>query len=309
MQKKDIIIALLVIIVWGANFTVIKLGLGGVPSMLLVAIRYTLVVFPAIFFIKKPNIEWKYIFFYGLTVGVGQFACLFYAMEIGMPAGLASIIVQIQAFISPFLSAVFLNEKLKPKQLLGFVVAAGGLIVIGMASASSGMTIPYNALLLTLLAPVFWAISNVISKYASDLATSRGDKLQMLNMVVWSSLVPPIPMLGLALLLDPPSVLIQSLINLKFISVFSALYLAFGATLFGYGFWNILISKYSMGKISPLSLLVPVTGLFTARIVLLEKLSSLQWIGVTIILFGLIISNVNFRTKTSDGILQTDDLS
>ena len=101
MKKNDLLLALLVVVVWGANFTVISLGLDGVPSMLLVALRYTLVAFPAIFFIKKPNLEWKYIILYGFAVGVGQFGCLFYAMEIGMPAGLASIIAQLQAFISP----------------------------------------------------------------------------------------------------------------------------------------------------------------------------------------------------------------
>jgi O-acetylserine/cysteine efflux transporter len=107
LKKKDLLIGLLVVIVWGANFTVIRLGLNGVPSMLLVLFRYLIVLFPAIFFVKKPNTEWKYIILYGLTVGALQFSCLFYAMEIGMPASLASIIVQSQAFISPILAMIF----------------------------------------------------------------------------------------------------------------------------------------------------------------------------------------------------------
>ena len=117
----------------------------------------------------------------------------------------------------------------------------------------------------------------------------------MLNLVVWASLVPPIPMLGLALLIDTPSTLINSLAILKLIYIFSVLYLSFAATLFGYGFWSILISKYPLGKISPLSLLVPITGLLTARIVLSEQLSKMQWIGVSIILIGLIIANLDIN--------------
>ena len=58
MKKKDFILALLVVVIWGANFTVIKLGLGGVPSMLLVSLRY-LSVLPALFFVKKPELDWK----------------------------------------------------------------------------------------------------------------------------------------------------------------------------------------------------------------------------------------------------------
>ncbi|MFA5577564.1 MAG: EamA family transporter [Tissierellaceae bacterium] len=296
MKRKDLILALLVVIVWGANFTVIKLGLDGVPSMLLVAMRYFFVAFPAIFFIKRPNIHWKYVVYYGFTVGVAQFGCLFYAMEIGMSAGLASIIVQLQAFLSPFLGSIFLKEKLKPKQLLGFLIAAIGLGLIGIASTSSSISaIPIGALLLTIGAPTFWSISNVIARYASDKVKEDGGSLDMLSLVVWSALVPPIPMIGLALLLDSPQVLISSLANLRFISIFSALYIGLLATLFGYGYWNILISKYPLAKISPLSLLVPITGLFTARIVLAEKLSSMQWVGALVILAGLIVANIDFK--------------
>lgn len=295
MEKKDFLLALMVVIVWGANFTVISLGLGGVPPMLLVALRYSLVVFPAIFFIKKPQTTWKYILYYGLTVGVGQFACLFYAMHIGMPAGLASIIVQMQAFITPFLSTIFLSETIQPKQMIGIVIAIAGLIVIGLASNVSGAEIPLRALLLTVGAPIFWSISNIVAKIASNKAREEGHELKMLNMVVWSSLVPPIPMLALALLMNTPSELVASLSSLSLISIFSAFYLAFVSTLFGYGFWNILLSKYPTSTISPLSLLVPITGLFTARIVLGEQLSALQWIGVFVILFGLVVSNVDFK--------------
>lgn len=294
MKRKDIILALLVVIVWGANFTVIKLGLDGVPSMLLVSLRYLITALPAVFFIKRPKLEWKYIILYGFTVGVGQFACLFYAMEIGMPASLASIIVQLQAFISPFFAWIFLKERLKTKQIIGFLVAAVGLFIIGIASGANGMTkIPIGALILTIFAPIFWALSNIIVRFISEKAVASGEKLDMMGLVVWASLVPPLPLLAFALILDTPQTLISAITNLNAMSVFAVLYLSFGATLFGYGMWSELIAKYSIGKIAPLSLLVPITGLLTARIVLSEQLSKMQWLGVIIILIGLIITNLD----------------
>lgn len=296
MKRKDFILAILVVIVWGANFTVIKLGLGGVPPMLLVALRFTLVAFPAVFFIKPPKIPLKDLVLYGFTVGVGQFGCLFYAMHIGMPAGLASIIVQLQAFISPLLGYLLLKEKFKTKQLVGFLIGALGLLVIGVASSNNDIAyIPIGAILLTISAPIFWSISNIVAKVASDKTRAKGEQLDMLSLVVWGSLIPPIPTLILALLMDSPQTLINSLSNLNIMSLFAILYLAFGSTLFGYGFWSILISKYPLNKISPLSLLVPITGLLTARIVLLEKLSSLQWLGILIIIIGLIITNIDAK--------------
>lgn len=299
MKRKDFILAILVVIVWGANFTVIKLGLNGVPPLLLVTLRFTLVAFPAVFFIKPPKISLKDLLLYGFTVGVGQFGCLFFAMHIGMPAGLSSILLQLQAFISPILGYLLFKEKFKTKQLVGFLIGALGLIVIGIASTSKDIgSIPLSAILLMICAPIFWSISNIVVRTASEKAKEKDEQLDMLSLVVWGSLVPPIPTLILALLIDSPQTLINSITNLNIVSIFAALYLAFGSTLFGYGFWSMLISKYPLNKISPLSLLVPITGLLTARIVLLEKLSSLQWLGVTIIVIGLIITNIDFKQIT-----------
>lgn len=296
MKKKDIILALLVVIVWGANFTVIKLGIDGLPSMVLAALRYTFVI-PAAFFIKPPKMEKKYLLSYGLAVGVGQFACLFYAMGVGMPAGLSSIILQSAAFLTPVFAFITLKESIKPRQIIGLVVAGIGLYVIGLSiKGDSSGAIPLPALMLTLLAASFWAVSNIILKFASNKAVKNGDKLDMLAVVVYSSIVPPIPLFLMAFLFDTPETIFASLMNLNMMSIFSVLYLALLATIFGYGTWSILLGKYPASYVAPLSLLVPITGLITAQVVLDEKLSTMQWIGGGVILLGLVISNIDFNS-------------
>lgn len=298
MKKKDFMLALLVVIVWGANFTVIKLGLGGVPSMLLVALRY-LTVLPALFFVKKPEIDWKYGLAYGFSVGVLQFSCLFYALEIGMPAGLSSIILQSAAFMTPLLAAVFLKEKLKLTQMAGLVVAGGGLYLIGRSSGDGGAaSISILALILTLAAAFFWAISNVILKFASNKLEKEGKKLDMVGVVIWTSLVPPLPLFVMSMIKDSPQVVINTIMNLSPMSIFSIIYLALGATIFGYGAWNVLLGKYEASKIAPLSLMVPVTGLITARLILGEFMTPMQWAGGMIIILGLVIANM--KTKVSE---------
>ena len=210
----------------------------------------------------------KYIVLYGLTVGVGQFACLFYAMQIGVPAGIASIVLQIQAFISPVLAMIFLNENLSSKQIVGFVVAAAGLGLIATASAGDNINkIPPIAFILMLAAPAFWAVSNIVAKIASDKATAKDEKETLLNVLA----------------------------NLNGISIFAVFYLAFAATLTSYGIWSILVAKYPMSTVAPIPLLVPIVALISARIVLNEQLSPMQWTGFIIILAGLVISNVNFK--------------
>lgn len=295
MKKRDFLLALLVVVVWGANFTVIKLGLNGIPPMLLAALRYIFAALPAIAFVKKPDVSWKYIFAYGLTVGVGQFCCLFYAMNIGMPAGVSSVVLQSQAFFTLIFAAVLLKESLKKNQVVGLIIAGLGLCIIGGNVGVSGLaSIPLVAFLLTLLAAAFWSSSNIIVKYAAKEAVSKGKTLNMFNMVVWGSLVPPVPFFIIALIVDTPSTLFSVISNLSAISVFSVFYLAFCATLFGYGFWSVLLSKYPTSKVAPLSMLVPVTGLIVSQVVLGEKLTATQWVGASVIIIGLVIFNLGF---------------
>ena len=292
MKKRDFLLGLLVAIVWGANFTVIKLGLAGVPAILLVALRFTLAAVPAVFFVKRPSIHWKYVAAYGATVGIGQFACLFYSIEIGMPAGVASVVLQSQVFFTLLFATFMLKESFKKYQLAGLVVAGAGLCVIASNAGGNGLlAITPAAFLLTLLAAAFWGMSNIVVAKASKQAASEGKKLDMISLVIWSSLVPPIPLLGLSMLLDTPQAIWGSIVHMNLQSVLSILYLAVFATLFGYGIWSLLLSRYPTGKVAPLSLLVPVTGLIVARIVLDERLSALQWVGGAIIIAGLVIAN------------------
>lgn len=306
MKIRDLIFALIVVVVWGINFTVIKLGVSEMPPMLLVSLRYVFASLPAIAFVKRPEVSWKYIIAYGLTVGVGQFACLFYAIKIGMPAGVSSVVLQSQAFFTILFAVRLFKESLKMSQLIGLFVAGVGLYFISGHVGGGVPTIPIGAFLLTLLAAVFWGISNIIAGYASRQAVSQGKTLNMLSMVVWSSLIPPLPMLAIALLFDKPETLLHAVSSLNALSMFSILYLAFFATLIAYGIWSTLIAKYPAGKIAPLSLLVPVFGLITAQIILKEQLSAMQWLGCLIIILGLVISNLRYfvikRTLKTENI-------
>lgn len=84
----------------GVNFVVIKVGLSDMPPFLLAGLRFLLVAFPAVFFIGLPKIPIKWLFAYGLTISFGQFSFLFLAIKLGMPAGIASLVIQTQAFFT-----------------------------------------------------------------------------------------------------------------------------------------------------------------------------------------------------------------
>jgi len=296
MTLRDLFLALLVVLVWGANFTVIRIGLDGVPPLLLAALRFLLALFPAIFFIKPPRIPFRYWFGYGLFVGFGQFGCLFSAMHLGMPAGVASVVLQSQAFFTLLFAALLLGEKVTVRQVLGLVLAAAGLFWVGGGGGGGG-GIPLVALVLTLAAASFWGMSNIVVRRAGVLAAAGGNRLDILSLVVWSSLVPPLPLFLCSLALDGPQRVAASVAGPTPTSIFAIAYLAFGATLFGYGAWSKLLSKYPANRVAPLSLLVPVAGLVTAGIVLDEVLLIRQWLGCALVVAGLLIATLQLPTR------------
>lgn len=299
MKLRDIVLALFIIIVWGVNFTVIKFGVDGIPPLLLVALRFTFAAFPALLFIKRPALNWKYVVAYGLTVGVGQFACLFYAIFIGMPAGVASVVLQAQAFFTIFLAALWCHEQIRVKQIAGLILAFIGLLCIsGKVLGSQAGNIPFDAFMITVLGAFFWASSNIVVQKASAHAAMEGQKLDVLSLVVWSSLVPPLPMLAMSLWLETPAVIVPALLQISARTIFSICYLSFLATLFGYGMWSKLLAKYPAQTIAPLSLLIPIVGIITAWFVLGETLSLWQWGGSALIIGGLVISNLRFSKSS-----------
>jgi len=279
MPLKDLLIALVVIIAWGVNFVVIKVGLDGLPPMLLGALRFLLVAFPAVFLIKRPNLPWRWLIAYGATISLGQFAFLFQAMHSGMPPGLASLVLQSQAFFTLGFAALFLGERLRMASVLGLLVAASGLALIG--SEDSGH-VPLVALMLTLCAGAMWGMGNII--------TRRFGSVDLVALVIWGGLIPPLPFLALSWWLEGPERIGHALANISWSSVLALIYLAFVATMLGYSLWSKLLSRHPAGKVAPFSLLVPVIGLSASAWLLGERLTAVQGWGALLVMLGLLVN-------------------
>ncbi|MCV9879816.1 EamA family transporter [Brenneria izbisi] len=288
MSVKDWLLALCVVILWGVNFVVIKIGLHDMPPFLLAGLRFSLVALPAIFFIPAPRIPFRWLLVYGMTISFGQFGFLFFAIKLGMPAGIASLVLQAQAFFTLLVGAVLLSEKLRWNHVVGILVAAGGMFVLAEGRTdgqmASGMTV--TTLLLTLAAALSWAFGNISNKII--MSSNRG--VNIMSLVVWSALIPILPFFVCSWLFEGREVMVSSLVGIQLPTILALIYLAFCATIIGYGIWGNLLARYETWRVAPLSLLVPVTGLISAAIFLNEGLSSLQIVGAVMIMLGLVIN-------------------
>jgi O-acetylserine/cysteine efflux transporter len=246
-----------------------------VPPLLFVAMRFVLVVVPCIFFVRKPDVSWKAIIGVGLFMSAGQFGLLYLAMALGMPAGLASLVLQAQVLLTVLLAAGVLGERPTARQLTGVMLGVVGLAVVAVGRS---MVAPVLPLIIVLAAALSWAAGNVIARKAK--APSG------LGLVVWSGAVVPVPLAGLSLLVDGPAAVTGVLANLQPVTVLTAIYTAVFASLVGYGIWNRLLSMYPPSSVVPFTLLVPVVGMTAAWLVLREVPSPAEVAGGLLLLGG-----------------------
>ena len=292
MSVSHVLQALLVVLIWGVNFVVIRWGLNEVPPFLLAAARFSLVVFPAIFFIKKPNVPWRWLIAYGLFNSFGQFAFLFWAMKVGMPAGLASVVHQAQVFFTLIFSVLILQQRTQVTQWLGLMIAVLGLALIAYGKnvgSAAGMQMTTVGLLLNLLGAASWAMGNVVV----SAMRRAGIQPEPFGLVIWSSLIPILPFLLISGLFERH--VYPDWQAISWHSIVSALYLAWAATLLGYGLWSRLLSQYEPNRVAPFTLLVPVVGLLTAWLVLGERLNFWQLWGSACLLIGLVVNVLGLR--------------
>ena len=290
MSKHGIGIGLIVAVLWGLNFIAIKLGLADMPPLLLATIRFIIVCIPAIFFLPKPPVGWRQLIALGLTLNVGQFAFLFVGIKLGMPAGLSSLVHQSQAFFTLVFAALILGERWEWNNLTGLIIAAGGMVVVG---SQQGGSMTAAGFWLTLCASSSWGMGNVVIRRASK----DTPPFSMLSLVVWAGAVAILPLGLLSLLFEGPAVWKTAWDSLNWVTLVSIIYLAYFASLCGYGLWGRLLSRYPAAAVAPFSLLVPIIGMSSAVLFLNETFSLWQIIGAILVMLGLAVNVFGGRLK------------
>ncbi len=177
MRMRDLLLGVLVTVIWGSNFSVIEVGLRDLDPFLLTALRFLMTALPLIFFFRRPaNVPLAAVAGYGILFGVGLWFVVNLAMSQGMSPGLSSLVLQFAVFFTLLLSALVFDERIHRPQVVGMVLAVGGLLlVIGYTQGAATV----RGALLVLLAALSWSVCNLLVK--------RYKPADMLAFIVWSS--------------------------------------------------------------------------------------------------------------------------
>lgn len=287
MKKLDLLLGIFVTAIWGANFSVIQLGLGTLDPFLLTSLRFLFCAVPLIFFIKKPSVRILIVALYGLLFGVGLWGVVNLGIYLGLSAGLASLILQFSAFFTIILAAITFAEKISKYQFSGITISLAGLVLILTMTDGNAPTV---GILLVICAALAWSCCNIIVR--------KNKPDNMFSFIVWSSAFSTLPLFLITYFVKGSQAFYGLSQSINGIAIFSILFQSYITTIFGYWVWNTLLKKYPASTVAPLSLFVPISGLSTSWLVfgepiVFEKIAAsiLIIVGMAVFIYAKRIEN------------------
>ena len=294
MLLRDRLLALFVAVCWGLNFPATALALDHFPPLFMVALRFAIIAVPTLILIPRPKVPFRWLLGVGLGIGTMQFAFLYLGMEAGMPAGLASIVLQASAPFTVIIAGVWLHERITGRQAVGIAIAVLGLGAIAVHRSQVAALLP---VVLTLCGALGWAIGNV--------STRKAQAPNALHLTLWMSVIPPLPMLAISLAVEGPARIGESLATAFTLealpSVLGLLYVVVIATIVGYGIWNGLLKRYPSSTVAPFSMLVPVVGVLASWVAFGELIDLTELLAGAAVVAGVLVASYRRRIrKTTD---------
>jgi len=281
LSTKHVVMAFIIVILWGLNFVTLKIAVLSLPPIFLAGLRFFLISFPWIFFVKKPKVSNKQFFSLPITLGVLQYSLLYYGMSTGLSVGLSSVILQTQSFFTVIMSAFLIKEKPSLNEIIGLIIGMLGVIIL--LTYNDG-DFKLEAIFIILAAAMSWGVANIQLKNLGNI--------NMVSFLIWISPLAAILLFIISFILEYDSLLKIDFSNIEIKVFLSIFYTAYISTVIGFTMWQYLLNKYKSIQITPYGLLVPVTGSIFGYIILNEVLEIYQIISGIIIIIGLMIISI-----------------
>ena len=270
------------VLLWSSAFITTKPIVDNSDPFAALAFRFFFVAIGFYLFIIYSNqsivIKKKYLFnsflsgilFHGLYLGG-----VFYSISIGMPTGLAALIVTLQPVLTNALSGPILNEKVTLKQWIGVLLGfLGATLVLGL---DLGSKIPLLGLVATLIALISITASTIWQKKLSNnLPLSVSNFYQAVGGCFFHILV-------VIFFAKPYIAFTKTFLLSMGHQIFLVSFGAFTILMF-------LIKKNSASKTVSIFFLIPATSALMAWFFLKESLTAIDLLGFLITSIGVYIA-------------------
>ena len=268
------------IVIWGLTFIAMHYGLAVVGPFTFAALRFAVASLPLLPFVRRPRVPFGFLAAFGFFFGFGQFAMLIFALHLGLPTGIASLLMQLQAVLTPVMSAAVLRARISGPTILALALSLVGLgLILNAAGHGPIGVVPF---FLGVTASTSWAISNVMIR----IGVARGYSYDSISLIVWASLLMPIPFAVLAALAG--EITAESLRAIP-AALPTALYLGLFGTVAAHTLWVRAMSVFDSATVAPFSLLIPVIGLSAGYLILGETLTRGEAAGCLLVILGVVV--------------------
>jgi O-acetylserine/cysteine efflux transporter len=278
MTVRHVLTLVLVTAVWGINIAVIKLGLGELPPIAFVALRFAGVALVLLPFVRLQRRHVLPILALSFTLGSLHFPLSFIGLQ-GVDASTAAIAVQLQVPFAALLAAIFFKEKLGWRRLLGIAIAFAGVMVIAGEPRFTGSL---TSLAIVVVAACIWAFASVQIKLL-------GDEVDVLALNCWVALLALPQLVLMSWIFEEGQ--IPAILDAGWMAWASVAYQSVLVMVLGYGVWYSMMRRFPLNQVMPFTLLVPFFGVVGGVLLLGEGLTLLMLLGgaVTIIGVGIIV--------------------
>jgi len=277
VKPADVFLAVMVAVTWGLAFVASRIALDEFSPALMTALRFAVAAVPCLL-VPKPKVSWPVLIAISGTLFLGQFLAQAYGLAHGVPVGLTSVIVQSQALFTIAFAVVAFREQPTPMQTAGIGIATVGLLMI---CGTVGLDFSVGAFAVLMISPISFAIGNLLLRQARDVP--------MFDLFAWLCLVPPLPLLALALVTDGPQATGHALSHMSPTGLVCVLGLGGLSTSIAYWLWGRLLRDYTAAQVVPFALLVPFVGAGASSMVFGETFGPLRLFGMIIVVFGIAV--------------------
>lgn len=291
IRPFHLLLVVLVILIWGFNFAMVKIGLLDLPPLLLTSLRFIGVALVLVPFVKPPRGRWKDIIVISALLGVAHFALMFNGLK-GLDASTAAISIQLQVPFASLLAAIFFKDKLGWRRALGMVIAFAGVVIIAGEPRLGGQ---YGYLFLVISAACLWAVANLIIKLQRPL--------DGMTVLAWMSVFSAPALLLLSLIFEEGQV--QAIRNISFDGISALIYQSLLVVVIGYGIWYHLLRLYPLNIMMPFTLLLPPVGVLSGVLVLGERITLTFVFGAAVTIVGVAIILIRRPTTAQPEIKGT----
>ncbi len=279
MALAHVILLVVVTVVWGFNFAVVKVGLGLVPPIAFVALRFAIVGLLLLPFLRLPQKRFGELVLLSVLLGVVHFSLMFTGLR-DLDVATSAIAIQLQVPFAAILAAIFFGDRMRWRRISGMAIAFAGVVLIAGEPRLHGDMLP---LLLVIGAACTWAGANIMIK-------RLGDDVSVFGLNGWVALLaaPQLALLSWAAETDPLGAILSAGWPLWASIAFQSLLV----TVFGYGVWYYCMRRYPVNQVMPLTLLVPLFGVMSGVIYFDDRLTLPMLIGGLCTIAGVAIITI-----------------